>query len=165
MRGFVAARPSAKAPGVSSQRGHASLKVAKSPALRTRSRCMASSQISDAVLEDAVSLMDLRTQLKETDAKLAIEDANSKFYEAFRNGNLQAMEEVWGHGDHIQVVHPGLNSIAGRESVMSSWKSILTNIRPGAFKVKIEDVRIAASEHNGFVTCVEMMNADETQGM
>lgn len=33
------------------------------------------------------------------------------------NRCLQAMSDVWGHGDHIQCMHPAANCIEGREDV------------------------------------------------
>jgi hypothetical protein len=48
--------------------------------------------------------------------------------------------------------------------VMESWRAILCNVRPGAFKVKLEDVRVFAREDMGFVTCVEIINADDSMG-
>jgi len=48
--------------------------------------------------------------------------------------------------------------------VMESWKAILRGVRPGAFKIEIEDVRIWANETAGFVTCVEVIDADDSQG-
>ena len=47
---------------------------------------------------------------------------------------------------------------------MESWKSILSNIRPRAFKIDLEDVRVDATETTGFVTCVEIMDADDSKG-
>lgn len=32
---------------------------------------------------------------------------------------LQAMEEIWGYGEHIQCMHPAANCIAGRNLVSS----------------------------------------------
>ncbi|KAL6750272.1 hypothetical protein V8C86DRAFT_2816894 [Haematococcus lacustris] len=54
------------------------------------------------------------------DAKLAVEEANGAFYAAFSSGNLQAMNEIWGFGDHIQVIHPLASTIAGREAVINA---------------------------------------------
>eukprot|EP00775_Hariotina_reticulata_P003420 gene3420-3693_t len=89
-------------------------------------------------------------QQRQTDARLAIEDANSRFYDAFRSGNIK--------GDHVQVIHPGAPCIAGRRLVMESWATILKGIRPNAFKISVEDVRVfALSDTHGLVTCVEIL--------
>ena len=48
------------------------------------------------------------------DNRLAVEEANDAFYEAFRSGSLSAMSAIWGEGEHVQCVHPGSAVIAGR---------------------------------------------------
>ena len=48
--------------------------------------------------------------------------------------------------------------------VMDSWRSILKGVRPRAFKITIEDVRVFASDTSGFVTCTEVVEADDSQG-
>ncbi|KXZ56093.1 hypothetical protein GPECTOR_2g975 [Gonium pectorale] len=101
---------------------------------------------------------------KQQVSKLAVEDANRKFYDAFASGRLEEMERIVGEGEHVQVVHPGASCIAGREQVMESWRAILRNVRPGAFKVRLEDVRVHAREDFGFVTCVEIIDADDSTG-
>lgn len=47
---------------------------------------------------------------------------------------------------------------------MDSWRSVLANIRPRAFRIDLEDVRISASDNHGYVTCVEVINADDSKG-
>ncbi|KAF5835313.1 hypothetical protein DUNSADRAFT_7593 [Dunaliella salina] len=74
------------------------------------------------------------------------------------------MDQIWGQGEHVQVIHPGGECIAGREMVMDSWRSVLTNIRPRTFMIDLEDVRVCASDNHAFVTCVEIINADESKG-
>eukprot|EP00199_Chlamydomonas_sp_CCMP681_P005854 CAMPEP_0119108864 /NCGR_PEP_ID=MMETSP1180-20130426/15869_1 /TAXON_ID=3052 ORGANISM="Chlamydomonas cf sp, Strain CCMP681" /NCGR_SAMPLE_ID=MMETSP1180 /ASSEMBLY_ACC=CAM_ASM_000741 /LENGTH=230 /DNA_ID=CAMNT_0007094535 /DNA_START=57 /DNA_END=749 /DNA_ORIENTATION=+ len=103
-------------------------------------------------------------QHKSVDAKLAVEDANRAFYAAFRSGNVKEMESIVGQGEHVQVVHPGSNCIAGREAVIESWRSLLVNVRPRAFKLALEDVRVWANDTCGTVTCVEVINADDSTG-
>ena len=48
--------------------------------------------------------------------------------------------------------------------VMESWRVILKNVRPNAFKVTLEDVRVYANATSGFVTCVEVIDADDSVG-
>ena len=54
--------------------------------------------------------------------------------------------------------------IAGKEAVMDSWKAILSGVRPRAFKIELEDVRIYATDGFGYVTCTEIVNADDAAG-
>jgi len=95
------------------------------------------------------------------DNRYAIEEANDAFYHAFQTGNLKAMSEIWGTGEHIQCVHPGSACIAGRTSVLESWKLVLGT---GRMSISTQDVRIFATESEGFVTCVEVLDAGDSQG-
>ncbi|GAX83475.1 hypothetical protein CEUSTIGMA_g10900.t1 [Chlamydomonas eustigma] len=74
------------------------------------------------------------------------------------------MDAMWGTGQQVQIIHPGSNCIAGREAVMESWKTILAGVRPRAFRIELEGVRIHATESYGFVTCVEIVDADDSAG-
>lgn len=64
----------------------------------------------------------------------------------------------------VQVIHPGCGCIAGHEGVMESWRSILAGVRPRAFRIDLEDVRVFATDNSGFVTCVEIVDADDSAG-
>ncbi|PNW80054.1 hypothetical protein CHLRE_08g375950v5 [Chlamydomonas reinhardtii] len=112
---------------------------------------------SAARLRDAI-------QQKQSISKLAVEDANRRFYDAFMSGRVEEMDKIVGLGEHVQVVHPGSATIAGRAQVMDSWRAIMRNVRPGAFKVVLEDVRVYAREDFGYVTCVEIIDADDSAG-
>jgi ketosteroid isomerase-like protein len=48
------------------------------------------------------------------------------FYEAFRDGDLAAMEQIWCEGTEITCIHPARPPLAGRRAVMQSWEDILT---------------------------------------
>jgi hypothetical protein len=55
-------------------------------------------------------------------------------------------------------------SFAGLLQVMDSWRAILSRVRPRAFKIKLEEVRVYANESSGFVTCVEVVDSDDREG-
>jgi hypothetical protein len=117
--------------------------------------------------EDYKSAAALRDQLSklESDARLALADANAAFYSAFASGDAARMERVWAEGDHVQVVHPGAPPISGRRAVDASWRAILAGVRPGAFRITAEDVRVViAGDDVGVVTCVEVVEADDGRG-
>jgi hypothetical protein len=77
------------------------------------------------------------------DGRHAVEEANERFYAAFQSGSIQAMADAWGTGDHVQCIHPLAGCIAGRASVMESWRLVLGS---GRMKISIDDVRIFAGE-------------------
>lgn len=57
------------------------------------------------------------------------------------------------------TVHAGC--IAGVEQVLESWRFVL---RGGRLKINLEDVRIFATDTTGYVTCVEVVDADDAKG-
>lgn len=112
--------------------------------------------------EDYQRAASLRDQLKklQQDSIAAVTEANRKFYVAFEHCSIQAMSDIWGHGDHVQCIHPAAECIEGREDVLESWRMVLR----GDFYIKLENVRVHATEDAGYVTCVEVMNAENSKG-
>jgi hypothetical protein len=53
---------------------------------------------------------------------------------------------------------------APARQVMDSWRAILKGVRPRAFRIEVVDVRVFASDGHGWVTCTEVVDADESQG-
>ncbi|KAL4423514.1 hypothetical protein ABPG77_003647 [Micractinium sp. CCAP 211/92] len=110
--------------------------------------------------DEAAQLRDV-LQRRRFDARLAVEEANDRFYKAFQSGSLAAMADVWGKGEHVQCIHPLGNCIAGRQAVMDSWKAILG---AGRLRISVEDVRVFAGDSQAFVTCVEITESSEGRG-
>ena len=46
---------------------------------------------------------------------------NRQFYEAFEARDLDAMSEIWDHGDHVVCTHPGWTTLHGWAAVAASW--------------------------------------------
>ena len=42
-----------------------------------------------------------------------IENANTKFYEAFENLSITMMESIWNHNDNCVCIHPGWEMFVG----------------------------------------------------
>ncbi|EFN58975.1 hypothetical protein CHLNCDRAFT_137591 [Chlorella variabilis] len=116
--------------------------------------------IDDEDYEAAAQLRDV-IQRRRFDSRLAVEEANERFYKAFQSGSLAAMSEVWGKGEHVQCIHPLCGCIAGRQAVMESWKAILGSAR---MRIEVEDVRIFASDSQAFVTCLELTESGQNRG-
>lgn len=116
--------------------------------------------VEDEDYELAAQLRDT-LQRRRFDARLAVEEANDRFYAAFQSGSLPAMGEVWGKGEHVQCIHPLGSCVAGRQAVMESWKMILGT---GRLRITLEDVRVYASDSHAFVTCVEVTESGEGRG-
>ena len=117
--------------------------------------------IDDEEYELAASIRD-RISRRRQDCRAVLEEANERFYSAFRNGDYVAMSKIWGTGEHVQCIHPVANCIAGREDVLKSWQLILSG---GRLDIKLEDVRVyATGDSMGYVTAVEVVNTDDSKG-
>jgi ketosteroid isomerase-like protein len=53
------------------------------------------------------------------------DECESAFYEAFREGDLVAMRQIWGAGADVICIHPARPPLSGRRAVMQSWVEIL----------------------------------------
>ncbi len=59
------------------------------------------------------------------------EFANEAFYLAFESKDVEAMAHLWSEDHDVVCLHPGWPALIGRERVMESWRSILSNPRQG----------------------------------
>jgi hypothetical protein len=87
----------------------------------------------------------------ERDAVLA---ANSEFYRAFRDGDLDGMDQVWATRGDISVQHPSGWRLEGRAAVMQSWASLLR--APPQITCIVQGVSFAAGRAT--VYCNEQLN-------
>ena len=92
-------------------------------------------------------------------------EANALFYKAFNSADLEAMGRVWGTGDFVSCMHPGMGNIVGREQVMKSWKSILRAGARETMRVKCEAPRAVTDRSVSIVTCTEVTTADDMRGL
>lgn len=100
----------------------------------------------------------------QSDAALAAEEANARFYAAFRAADLDVMAALVGDGDHVQVIHPGSGCVAGRDAVLESWRLIFQGAA-GGLDIDVGDVRVHAPPGGvAVVTCVERLDAGDTKG-
>ncbi|XVE76474.1 hypothetical protein DITRI_Ditri12bG0176200 [Diplodiscus trichospermus] len=90
------------------------------------------------------------------DSKASILTANSRFYDAFRRGDLATMQNLWAKGDEVCCVHPGANGIVGYDFVMESWEIVWMNYE---FPLEIELKNVVAHVKGdfGYVTCMEFV--------
>jgi len=88
-----------------------------------------------------------------TDSAEEIREANARFYRAFERLDLDEMDAVWAHGEHVRCVHPGWPLLSGWLAVRDSWRGIFDNTEEMRFT--ISDVTVVASGELGWVTCTE----------
>ncbi|MGF1464660.1 MAG: nuclear transport factor 2 family protein [Sandaracinaceae bacterium] len=82
-----------------------------------------------------------------------VREANEAFYQAFRDRDLAAMQELWAKDIEVSCVHPGWDVVFGREEVLDSWRRILAN--PGSPRLMASAVRVQRSAGIAVVTCHE----------
>ncbi|MGH3664817.1 MAG: nuclear transport factor 2 family protein, partial [Egibacteraceae bacterium] len=82
-----------------------------------------------------------------------LEAANATFYERFEAQDLDAMDELWAHGDDVFCVHPGSELVVGWGPVRRSWAAIFA--ATGYLQFIVTDVRVHAEGAAGWVACTE----------
>lgn len=87
--------------------------------------------------------------------------ANAAFYEAFAQGDIEAMDELWAHELPVACVHPGWPALHGREDVMASWRSILlADSTPDIACSQAHAALLGPDGDVGYVVCVEHVEGD-----
>lgn len=104
---------------------------------------------------EAAKIRDSLRFLQE-DSKTSVLAANARFYNAFRNGNLAAMQALWSKSENVCVVHPGVSGISGYDLVMGSWEFVWADYE-FPLEIEIKDVQVHVRGDIGYVTCIEMV--------
>ena len=71
----------------------------------------------------------MQTQFPSADA------AETAFYEAFEQNDVEAMMDVWCMHEDIECIHPLGERLMGVEAVSGSWRSILSGSRQLTFRL------------------------------
>ena len=79
--------------------------------------------------------------------------ANAAFYDAFEQRSLEAMGEVWDHGDDVVCVHPGWPVLRGWPVVEESWRRIFDG--PGRIQFIVTNEASRATGDVAWVTLDE----------
>ncbi|XP_022766216.1 uncharacterized protein LOC111311106 [Durio zibethinus] len=90
------------------------------------------------------------------DSKVSVLAANSRFYDAFRRGDLATMQNLWAKGDDVCCVHPAANGISGYDFVMESWEIVWMNYE-FPLEIELKNVRVHVKGDVGYVTCMEFV--------
>ncbi|KAF9679984.1 hypothetical protein SADUNF_Sadunf06G0072800 [Salix dunnii] len=100
----------------------------------------------------------IRDSLKvlQEDSKASVLAANSRFYNAFRKGDLAAMQSLWEKGDNVCCVHPGASGVLGYDDVMESWELVWMNY-DFPLDIELKNVRVHFRGDVGYVNCVEFV--------
>jgi ketosteroid isomerase-like protein len=73
----------------------------------------------------------------------AVRAANQAFYAAFEARDLDAMSDVWEHGDRVTCTHPGWRTLRGWGAVSGSWFALFGGPSPLQFILTNEVVSVS----------------------
>jgi ketosteroid isomerase-like protein len=80
--------------------------------------------------------------------------ANTAFYQAFSNGDYDAMADLWAEEAPVTCLHPLSPLLAGRAPVLASWRQILRG--PQGLVLRCGRARVhMVSSDVAIVTCYE----------
>ncbi|HXC30737.1 MAG TPA: nuclear transport factor 2 family protein [Stellaceae bacterium] len=88
--------------------------------------------------------------MEDSDAVLA---ANLQFYQAFTTRDAAAMDTLWAQRAPVACVHPGWPPLVDRQSVIESWRGILSN--PESPRIVCYDERVFLYGDTALVICEE----------
>ena len=87
----------------------------------------------------------------------AVLSANLEFYRAFTMRDIAAMEALWACVAPVVCIHPGWTALAGRQEVIRSWRSILSN--PESPHVMCHDDQVFLYGDTAIVLCEEELDS------
>ena len=83
----------------------------------------------------------------------AVRAVNRAYYEAFEARDLDAMSDIWLHGDDVVCTHPGWKTLHGWGAVAGSWFALFGG--PQHLQVILTDERVHLSGDVAWVTVDE----------
>ncbi len=89
------------------------------------------------------------------------DEAEARFYEALRQGDLTALMALWADEEEIVCVHPGGGRVVGAAAIRDSFESIFAN---GGIPVQTEQVHRLHQENFALHHLVERIEVPGEQG-
>lgn len=120
--------------------------------------------VEEEQYQQASKIRDELSRMHMDDASSVIQ-ANSDFYKAFSNKDVDMMGKVWRNNQHVQCIHPGAKPLVGYESIVDMWKSMF-QARDQVFRsldISPCDVKVSVRGTTAFVMCTEQVSAPGTQ--
>ena len=84
----------------------------------------------------------------------ALLEANTAFYEAFAQRDVERLCGLWARDAEIACIHPGWPAVHGRSAVLESWRDILGGNPP---EIAVTDAHAYVYGETGFVICTELL--------
>lgn len=81
--------------------------------------------------------------------------ANDAFYQAFRDRDMAAMDDVWARRSRVACIHPGWSALTRRSQIMESWQAIFAN--PEAPDIACRGAEAFVTGQQSFVVCYELI--------
>ncbi|XP_044977071.1 uncharacterized protein LOC123444432 [Hordeum vulgare subsp. vulgare] len=91
------------------------------------------------------------------DTEASVLAANTRFYNAFKNGDFTAMNSIWAKGDYVYVVHPGAGRISGYDVVLQSWEMVCNADYEFPLNIELKNIEVHVRGDLGYVTCLELV--------
>lgn len=79
--------------------------------------------------------------------------ANEAFYQAFNDRDSETMAALWAQRVEVACLHPGWPPLFGREVVLQSWRSILSN--PNQPPLQVLQPTVHLLDEAALVVCYE----------
>ncbi len=95
-------------------------------------------------------------------ATAAVSATNRSFYEAFESGDIDAMSDVWDHGEAVSCTHPGWQTLRGWAAVSSSWFALFQ--APGGLQFILTNESVTVHGDIAWVTIDENLIGDGATG-
>lgn len=89
--------------------------------------------------------------------KVEVLEANQRFYDAFAERNIEAMDALWSRSAPVACIHPGWGPLRDREQVMASWTGILGN--SGSPRIRCSRASVHVMGDSAFVVCEELVES------
>jgi uncharacterized protein (TIGR02246 family) len=89
------------------------------------------------------------------------EDAETQFYEALRDGDLERLMAVWADDDEIVCVHPGGTRLVGHAGIRAAFEAIFAN---GHIAVQPEHVQRVQSMDSAVHSVLERLEIVTAEG-
>mmetsp|Transcript_13705 Transcript_13705/g.38580 ORF Transcript_13705/g.38580 Transcript_13705/m.38580 type:complete len:287 (-) Transcript_13705:136-996(-) len=130
----------------------------------------------DSTVRQRISELEETIENARTAAEFGVRRIQAEFYDAFSSCDLETMKRVWSDSDDVCCVHPGMESLNGRDSVMRSWEQIFAGNSDGnggeeddddesPFRITPSRVRVDVCGRTAICTCVEETNGGRLEAL
>ena len=89
------------------------------------------------------------------------EDAETQFYEALRDGDLDRVMAVWADDEDVVCVHPGGTRVVGPQAVRAAFEAIFAN---GQIAVHAEHVKVVHAMGSSVHSVLERIDVITVEG-